>query len=92
MSAATFRPGRHFRLLRHRDPAPVRVYHIVQVELSLLRFSGTDELPKEGTFYFRPALVNNGGSMRTIRFFAHVSIIFATLSHQCERRARWSGR
>jgi hypothetical protein len=29
LSAATFRPGRHFRLSRHRDPAPVRVYHIV---------------------------------------------------------------
>ena len=49
MWAVTFRLGRHFRLPRHRDPAPVRVYHIVQVKSSLLHFSGTDELPKEST-------------------------------------------
>ena len=84
LSAATFRPGRHFRLSRHRDPAPVRVYHIVQVESSLLHFSGTDELPKESTFCFRPALVNNGGSIRTIRFF-HTCVNF--YSRRCHTNA-----
>ena len=84
MSAATFRAGRHFRLSRHRDPAPVRVYHIVQVESSLLHFSGTDELPKESTFCFRPALVNNGGSIRTIRFF-HTCVNF--YSRRCRTNA-----
>jgi hypothetical protein len=39
------------------------------VESSLLHCSGIDELSKEGTFCFRPALVNNSGSIRTIRFF-----------------------
>ena len=69
LSAAAFRPGRLFRLSRHRDPAPVGVCHTVPVELSLLHCSGIDELSKEGTFGFRPALVNNSGSTRTIRFF-----------------------
>ena len=82
--AVTFRLGRHFRLPRHRDPAPVRVYHIVQVESSLLHFSGTDELPKESTFCFRPALVNNGGSIRTIRFF-HTCVNF--YSRRCHTNA-----
>ena len=68
LSAAAFRPGRHFRLSRHRDPA-VGVCHTVPVESSLLHCSGIDELSKEGTFCFRPALVNNSGSIRTIRFF-----------------------
>ena len=45
---AAFQLGRHFRLSHHRDPAPVGVYHTVQVESSLLHFRGTDELPKEG--------------------------------------------
>ena len=69
LSAAAFRPGRLFRLSRHRDPAPVGVCHTVPVESSLLHCSGIDELSKEGTFCFRPALVNNSGSTRTIRFF-----------------------
>ena len=69
LSAAAFRPGRLFRLSRHRDPAPVGVCHTVPVESSLLHCSGIDELSKEGTFCFRPALVNNSGSIRTIRFF-----------------------
>ncbi len=43
-----FRPGRHFRLLRHREPAPVGVSHTVQVESSLLHCSGIDELSNEG--------------------------------------------
>jgi len=54
LSAATFRPGRHFRLSRRRDPARVGVSHIVQVESSLLHCSGIDELSNEGTFRFRP--------------------------------------
>ena len=49
LSAAAFRPGRHFRLSRHRDPAPVGVCHIVPVESSLLHCSGIDELPKEAS-------------------------------------------
>ena len=54
LSAATFRPGRHFRLSRRRDPARVGVSHTVQVESSLLHCSGIDELSNEGTFRFRP--------------------------------------
>ena len=69
LSAAAFWPGRRFRLSRHRDPAPAGVCHIVPVESSLLHCSGIDELPKEGTFCFQPALVNNGGSIRMICFF-----------------------
>jgi len=53
-SAATFRPGRHFRLSRRRDPAGVGVSLTVQVESSLLHCSGIDELSNEGTFRFRP--------------------------------------
>src|SRR2546423_14914953 len=51
--AAASRPGRLFRPSRHRDPAPVGVCHTVPVESSLLHCSGTDEVPKEGTFRFR---------------------------------------
>jgi hypothetical protein len=54
LSAAAFRPGRHFRLSSHRDPAPVGVRHTVQVESSLLHCSGIEELSNEGTFRFRP--------------------------------------
>ena len=89
LSAATFRPGRHFRLSRHRDPAPVGVYQIVQVESSLLHYRGTDELPKEGTFCFRPALVNNGGSIRMIRFLcACVNFIRYILRRRSRPNAR----
>jgi hypothetical protein len=35
-SAVAFRRGRHFRLLRHRDPAPVGVSYTVPVESSPL--------------------------------------------------------
>jgi hypothetical protein len=38
----------------------VVVAHMVQVESSRLHCSGTNVLSKEGTFCFRPALVNNG--------------------------------
>ena len=40
LSAAAFRPGRHFRVSRHRDPAPVGVRHTVPVESYLLHCSG----------------------------------------------------
>src|ERR1700730_15747625 len=63
LSAAAFRPGRHVRLSRHRDPAPVGVCHIVPVESSLLRCSRIDELSKEGTFRFRRA--RHGGAGQT---------------------------
>jgi hypothetical protein len=69
LSAAMFQPGRHFRLPHHRDPALIGVRYTVPVESSLLHFSGIDELPKEGPFCFRPALVNDGGSRPTIRLF-----------------------
>ena len=64
-----FSPAGIFRLPHHRDPALIGVRYTVPVESSLLHFSGIDELSKEGTFCFRPALVNNSGSIRTIRFF-----------------------
>jgi hypothetical protein len=34
-------------------------------------------LSKEGTFRFRPALMNNGGSSQMSRFFRALSIFFA---------------
>jgi hypothetical protein len=68
LSAAVFRPSRHCRLLHRRDPAHAGVCCTFPVESSLLHCCGTDVLPKEGTFHFRPALVNNGGSFQMIRF------------------------
>lgn len=68
LSAAAFRPGQHSWLSRHRDPAPARVSYAVPVESSLLHCVGIDELSKEGTFRFRPTLVNNGGSIRMLHF------------------------
>ena len=69
LSAAAFRPGRHSWRSRHRDPAPVGVSYTVPVESSLLHCIRIDELPKEGAFRFRPALVNSGGSIIMFRFF-----------------------
>ncbi len=84
LSAAAFRPERHFRLSRHRDPAHAGVCCTVQVESSLLHCSGTDELPKEGTFCFRPTLVSNGGSVLMFRFFrACVNFFHYILRPRC---------
>jgi hypothetical protein len=69
LGAVAFQPCQHLRLSRHRDPEPVGVGYTVQVESSLLHFRGIDELPKEGPFCLRPALVNNGGSFPKIRLF-----------------------
>ena len=67
----------------------VGVYQIVQVESSLLHYRGTDELPKEGTFCFRPALVHNGGSIRMIRFLrACVNFIRYILRRRSRPNAR----
>src|SRR5437016_11055812 len=80
-------PAGFLELSRHRDPAPVGVRHTVPVESYLLHCSGIDELSKEGTFCFRPALVNNDGSMRMIHSFRAYVKFFgtaaATLSHYC---------
>ena len=65
LSAAAFRPGRHFRLSRRRDPARVGVSHTVQVESSLLHCSGIDELSNEGTFRFRPTSWSYAGNWVT---------------------------
>jgi hypothetical protein len=61
--------ARHIKVSRHRDPAPVGVCQTVPVESSLLHCVGIDELSKEGTFRFRHALVNNGGSLPMFPFF-----------------------
>jgi hypothetical protein len=88
LSAAAFRPSRHTWLSRHRDPAPVGVSYIVPVESSLLQCSGIDELPKEGTFRFPPALVNNGGSSLMLPFFrACVNFFRDILRPRCRPRA-----
>ena len=82
LSAAAFRPGPAFRLSRHRDPAPVGVLSLVP------RWSHRFSIAVESMSYrkkapsaFRPALVNNSGSIsndpllpRRCQFF------FATLS------------
>jgi hypothetical protein len=69
LSGVAFRPGQDCGLLRRRDPTHAGVCCTVQVESSRLHCSGTNVLSKEGTFCFRPALVNNGGSFHMIRFF-----------------------
>jgi hypothetical protein len=68
LSAAVFRPSRHYGLSHRRDPAHAGVCCTFPVESSLLHCCGTDVLPKEGTFHFRPALVSNCGSFQMIRF------------------------
>jgi hypothetical protein len=88
LSAVAFRPGRHSWLSRHRDPAPVGVSYTVPVESSLLHCIGTDELSQEGTFRFRPALVNNGRSILIFRFFrACVNFFRFILRPGCRPRA-----
>jgi len=80
--------ARHLKVSRHRDPAPVGVCHTVPVESSLLHRIGTDELSKEGTFRFRQALVNNGGSIVMLRFFrACVNFFRTILQPICRTRA-----
>ncbi len=69
LSAAAFRFDRHFCPSRHRDPEPVGVNQTVPVESSLLHCIGIDELAKEGTFRFRPALVITGGSILMFPYF-----------------------
>jgi hypothetical protein len=45
-------------------------------------------LSKEGTFRFRPTLVNNGGSIQMLRFFRALSIFFRyILRPRCRPRA-----
>ncbi len=90
-SAVAFRPDRYCKLSRHRDPAPVGVNCAVPVESSLLHCFAIDELPKEGTIRFRPALVNNGRSIRRIcSFRASVNFFRYILRPRCrpERRPR----
>src|ERR1700730_13779235 len=86
-SAVAFRPGRHSWLSRHRDPAPVGVSCTVPVESSLLHCIGTDELSKEGTFRFRPALANNGGSILLFPLFsASVNFFRYILRPRCRSK------
>ena len=88
LSAVAFWPGRRFRLSRRRDPAPVGVSCTVQVESSLLLCTGIDESPKEGTFCFRPAPVNSGGSIIMFRYFrAYVNFFPFILRPRCRPRA-----
>ena len=73
------------RCRRWRFGPAVGVSYTVPAESSFLHCIGTDKLSKEGTFRFRPALVNNGGSIRMLRFFRALSIFryfAATLSPQ----------
>jgi hypothetical protein len=76
LSAVAFRPGRHSWLARHRDPALVGVSYAVPVGSSFLHALELNELSKEGTFRFRPALMINGGSIQMLRFFRALSIFF----------------
>jgi len=71
--------ARHIKVSRHRDPAPVGVCQTVPVESSLLHWVGIDELSKEGTFRFRHALVNNGGSLPMFPFFRTSVNFFRTI-------------
>jgi hypothetical protein len=72
LSAVAFRPGRHSWLAR----ALVGVSYAVPVESSFLHALELNELSKEGTFRFRPALMINGGSIQMLRFFRALSIFF----------------
>jgi hypothetical protein len=63
--------------LRARDPALVGVSYAVPVESSFLHALELNELSKEGTFRFRPALMINGGSIQMLRFFRALSIFFS---------------
>jgi hypothetical protein len=47
------------------------------VESSFLHALELNELSKEGTFRFRPALMINGGSIQMLRFFRALSIFFS---------------
>jgi hypothetical protein len=81
----TFRPDRYCRLSRHRDPEPVGVNCTVPVESSLLHCFAIDELSNEGTFCFRPALMNNVGNILMFPFFARLSIFFERLPRKPNR-------
>lgn len=69
LPATVFWPTRHCGLPLRRDPAHDGVCCTSPVESSLLHCSGTNELQKEGTFHFQPALVNIGGSITMLRYF-----------------------